>query len=115
MTPSEVALVLSKAASYDRRTLGEADVAAWYEAIDDLALDTALAAVARHYRQTTEWLMPADVRRHAADIRREQGRQLRRSPVLALPSRYETDEERNLRIKRGVAACRAALDRGDVA
>lgn len=115
MKPSEVAVVLTKAAAYDRRTIGEADVAAWHEAIGDLDLEPALAAVTRHYRDTAEWLMPADVRRHAAEIRREHDRLQRRSPALALPGRYETDQERDERIRRGVAACRAALRREDAA
>lgn len=63
MTPDETARVLAKCAAYDRRTTGRADVAAWHEALQDVDFEAALTAVAKHYRDTTEWIMPAHIRR----------------------------------------------------
>lgn len=63
MSPADAARVLAKAQAYDRRTVGQADVQAWYEALCDLDLNAVLAAVADHYRDSTDWLMPAHVRR----------------------------------------------------
>lgn len=71
MTPAETARVLAKAAAFDARTIGEADVLAWHEAIGDLAFADSLEAVTLHYRATGDRLMPADVRDHAKRIRME--------------------------------------------
>lgn len=106
MNPAEIAAVLTKAAAYDRRTIGRADVAAWHEALQDIDLQDALAAVTRHYRASTEWLMPGHIRDAVAELRRGR-RRLGHSDALALPSRFENDLERGDRIRRGVALCRA--------
>jgi hypothetical protein len=71
MDAREIARVLTKAAAFDLRTVGEGDILAWADAIGDLDLPDALAAVSRHYRTSTERLMPAHIRRHVDEIRRE--------------------------------------------
>lgn len=109
MTPAEVAKVLAKAAAFDQRTVGEADVMAWHEILNRLEFGDALEAVTRHYTETRERLMPADVIRHARAVRDERTRAERTAAPRALPSRYEDDEERNLRIKEGVSQCRDVL------
>lgn len=111
MTPAEVARLLSKASAFDQRTIGELDVAAWHEILVRVDLADALAAVTRHYTETRERLMPADVVRHARSIREDRrGKETDSHPeMLALPSRFETDEERNVRIKAGVSQCRDVL------
>lgn len=111
MELAEVALVLTKAAAYDRRTVGEADAKAWHEVLSDVELVDALAAVARYYRDETAWLMPAHLRRLARTCRDERHRlEGRRPEVLALPSRFEDDDDRALRVKRGMAGLRPILD-----
>jgi len=111
MELAEVALVLTKAAAYDRRTVGEADARAWHEVLGDVELVDALAAVARHYRDSTDWLMPAHLRRLAAQCRDARRRIEGAKPeVLALPSRYEDDEDRAVRVKRGMAGLRPVLE-----
>lgn len=62
MNLAEVAQVLAKAAAFDRRTVGEADVMAWWEAINDLDVADALVAVTRWYRDRPDWLMPSHLR-----------------------------------------------------
>jgi len=109
MTPEDVIDVLAKAAAFDQRTVGQADVLAWHEILQRLERDDALAAVTRHYAESRERLMPADVLRHARSVREDRRGREKAAEPLALPSRYETDEERNLRIKEGVAQCRDVL------
>jgi len=102
--------VLAKCAAYDGRTIGEADAMAWREVLHDIELIDALTAVTRHHRESTDWAMPAHVRRHALAIRDERRRRDRtRNEALALPSRFEADEQRDARIAARIAACRAAI------
>jgi hypothetical protein len=69
MNASEAALLLGVCAAYDRRTVGEVDAMAWAEALDDIELDDAKTAVVQHYRNTRDWIMPADVRKLVKAIR----------------------------------------------
>lgn len=140
MTPAQVAVILGLAALRDRRTVGDLEVQAWHQDIGDLDFDDAKEAVSRHYRLTTDWLMPAHIRTHVAELSRERRRNERlaarelaaqqslagqttdRRPeiaafaaelsaplALALPSRYEPDDERDRRVAEGVAAARKQL------
>lgn len=77
MNLAEAAAVLAKAAAFDRRTVGEADILAWHDALGDLAAGDCLTAVTEHYRESTDWLMPAHVRRIADDLDRARRRQAR--------------------------------------
>jgi hypothetical protein len=74
MTPGDTARVLGACALYDNRTVGVADAAAWHKVIGDLDAADAIEAVTRHYAESTERIMPAHVRRLAAEIRRERHR-----------------------------------------
>jgi len=59
LSKSQMALVLGKAAAFDQRTLGDADVEAWRECLGDaIDFDTAMERVTEHYRVSTERLMP---------------------------------------------------------
>lgn len=69
MTVEEVIDLLTTAAAYDRRTVGETDVIAWHRAVADLDVLDAQDAVVGHYSETTEWLMPAHVRKRVKAIR----------------------------------------------
>lgn len=68
MTPADTARVLAKAAAFDQRTVGAADVASWHEVLHDLDVADALAAVTTHFRETTDRLMPAHIRRIALSL-----------------------------------------------
>lgn len=63
MKKSEIALLLGACAARDSRTVGESDVEAWYEDLGDLEYAEALAAVSGHYRESTDRIMPAHIRR----------------------------------------------------
>lgn len=93
MTPSEAALLLGKLAATDGRTISEATARAWAETLPDVALDEALAAVPIHFRQTTDFAMPAHILRIVADMRREQRRAER--------ERQELEAEQQAAIGRG--------------
>lgn len=107
MTPHETARVLAKCSAFDQRTVGGADVAAWHEVIGKLDFADALEAVTRHYAETNHRAMPADIKRIGRMIRDERSR----SPheIRALPSPFESDEERDARLKRGLALCKDVL------
>lgn len=103
MTPAEVAMVLTKAAAIDQRTIGKADVMAWHEILERVELADALEAVKRHYAEARDRIMPADVRRIARVVSDERKRVEVRHEVLALPSRFEDDPERDERNREGRA------------
>jgi hypothetical protein len=71
MRRSEISLLLGVMAAYDRRTTGETDVAAWLDVIGDLDFADAVQAVKDHYRESSAWVMPADVRHRVKKIREE--------------------------------------------
>ncbi|WP_326797472.1 hypothetical protein OG946_20295 [Streptomyces sp. NBC_01808] len=72
MTPADAAELLTLAAAFDRRTVGEADARAWAAALHWMPLDQdARAAVARHYAESERWITPAHVRQQRARIRAE--------------------------------------------
>lgn len=108
MNKSEVVLLLTFAATYDHRKTGEADVEAWYLALDDLPFDDAKAAIVAHYREQTDRIMPAHVRKGVRAIRDER-RRLKPSEALQLPSRFEDDEDRTDRARRGSAQVQTVL------
>jgi hypothetical protein len=110
VTPEDVIDVLAKAAAFDQRTVGQADILAWHEIVHRLEREDALEAVTRHYAESRERLMPADVIRHARAAREDRRRrELSHSAVRALPSRFEADLERDVRVKEGVAHCRDVI------
>lgn len=74
MNPIDIANVLAKAAAFDQRTVGQADILAWHEALHDLDAADALAAVTRHYATSEQRIMPVHVRRIATDLARERHR-----------------------------------------
>ncbi|MEU5668974.1 hypothetical protein ABZ749_01125 [Micromonospora sp. NPDC047753] len=74
MNATDIANVLAKAAAFDQRTVGQADILAWHEALHDLEAVDALAAVTRHYASSEQRLMPVHVRRIALDLARERHR-----------------------------------------
>lgn len=79
MIKSEAAELLTRAAAFDNRTIGEADAAAWAAALDTLPLDNdTLTAVARYYSAPAapgetgrRWIEPHHVRTWRSKIREE--------------------------------------------
>jgi hypothetical protein len=74
MNRSEAALLLGMAASRDRRTIGDADVLAWAEDLDDIDFDDAKRALRKYFRESTDWLLPAHIRRIVSEFDRDRRR-----------------------------------------
>lgn len=72
MTPAEAVQILTMAAAFDRRTIGESDARAWAAALHDVPCDPdARAAVARHFAESTDWFTPAHLKSVRHRIRAE--------------------------------------------
>lgn len=108
MKKSEAALILAAAAARDLRTVGEADVLAWHEDLEDITYPEAREALKRYYRDNTDRIMPAHIRQLVRILRDEQ-RRVSGHEVRALPSRFEDDATRDSRLASGAERCRQAL------
>lgn len=63
MTRGDIGRLLAYMAAFDKRTIGDADVIAWHDAVGDLDFRPALEAVRRWYGiEGNRWIMPGDVR-----------------------------------------------------
>jgi hypothetical protein len=117
MNLEETARVLAKAQAFDRRTIGEADIRAWHEALSDVDYTDALQAVTAHYRDTTDWLMPAHIRALAARAVHERHRlereQLEAQQARELAAAAVRTEDRSDQVADLVAGLRAQLPEGD--
>ena len=69
--------MLAKAALLDRRTVGKAEIVAWQEILSDVDAADAFDAVAIHYSQTSDWLMPVHIRAIADRLDRDRRRAAR--------------------------------------
>lgn len=70
MTVEEVGKLLGFAALYDSRRVEVPDVMAWHRVVGDLPYADAEEAVAGHYRDSRERIMPADIRERVDAVRR---------------------------------------------
>jgi hypothetical protein len=118
MNLEETSAVLGKAAGFDNRTIGQANLLAWHEVLGDLDVRDCLNAIAQHHRESTEYLMPAHVRRIAEKLRTErrdresrdeQHRQLEAYAATAGPL-----TDRSKEIRAFVDQVRSALPDGDL-
>lgn len=118
MNLEETGALLAKAAGYDNRTIGQGNVLAWHEALGDLRIDDCLTAVAQHHRTSTEYLMPAHVRRLAEEVRRErQDRELeneRRLELAAYAEHAGPLTDRSQELQDFMHEARYALPDGDI-
>ncbi|MGW0485775.1 hypothetical protein [Nonomuraea sp. NPDC003214] len=71
MTPDQTGQVLAYVAAADRRTIGKADLLVWQDGVGDLPFADVMDAVRKHYRESTEFLMPAHVRRAVRKARED--------------------------------------------
>lgn len=117
MNLQETTRVLAKAQAFDRRTIGEADIRAWHEALEDVDAVDALNAVTAHYRATADWLMPAHIRTLAAQAARERHRlereQLEATQTRTLAAEAQHTEDRSEQVQDLVASLRQQLPDGD--
>lgn len=84
MNKSDTAAILAKISAYDRRTVGEADIEAWTEALDgQITVQDALTAIRDHFRVSSDWLMPNVVIERARKIRKLRVREIGQPDVPA--------------------------------
>lgn len=89
MTGDEVGKLLGLMALADNRKPPEDDegraamIAFWMSMVGDLNYADAAEAVQAHYRESRDWIMPADVRKRVRQIRTER---LARAPLPAPPA-----------------------------
>ena len=88
MNAAEAGKLLAFAALYDNRKASDPDVMAWFKAIGDLPYADAELAVAAHYGESTERIMPGHVRTRVKAMRADR---LARTPLPA-PSGDVADE-----------------------
>jgi len=69
LTPADAAELLALAATFDRRTVGVTDAAAWADALYDLEPADCADAVRLHYRESTAWIMPGHVRQRVSYLK----------------------------------------------
>lgn len=68
--PSVAAKLLARAAAIDNRTISESAARAWAESLaDHVTTEDGLAAIAAHYGDSRDWIMPADINRRVKAIR----------------------------------------------
>lgn len=118
MNLEEVGAVLAKAAAFDNRTIGDANLLAWHEVLGDLDVRDCLAAITRHHSESTEYLMPGHVRRLAEQIRKERrDRERSEQRRLALQARAAEGgslRDRSAEIQAFVSQIRGVLPEGDI-
>ena len=77
MNGDEIGKLLGLMALADNRKPPEDDegrkamISFWLSMVGDLAYPDAALAVQAHYRETREWIMPADIRSRVAELRQE--------------------------------------------
>lgn len=82
MNRQDVVKTLMLMAVYDRRDVDESTVGAWIPMLSDITFDEARDAVLDWYADSRDWMMPADLRRHVADTRKDIAEQQRRQHEL---------------------------------
>lgn len=107
MTPAEVRTVLTILHVAHDRTVPDGLVDVWSAALEDVPFDLARAAALDLIRTGVFLPKVAELRGAAKAIAAERRRGT--ADALAIPSRFEDDEERAERVRRGAALCRAVL------
>jgi hypothetical protein len=65
MEEREAFQLLTLASARDGRTVSQATARVWASDLERVSLEDAVAAAQLHYRESTDWLMPAHVIRNA--------------------------------------------------
>lgn len=63
MRLTETGALLALISAYDNRQFNEETTAAWYDLLSPYTLAEAKHAVKKHYSESRDWLMPADILR----------------------------------------------------
>lgn len=108
MTPADAAELLALAAAFDRRTVGRADATAWADALTGLDKADCAEAIRAHFRDCTDYLMPAHVRQGVKRIRADR---IRNAPSNLLEP-HDVNPENVLDYREAVRERRRAIADG---
>ncbi|MFI1194057.1 hypothetical protein ACH4T9_12480 [Micromonospora sp. NPDC020750] len=111
MTLDDMRRVMAAVAVFEYRfgTPNAAVLQAWHAAIGDLDAGDAVEAVRRYYAVQTDRIMPGHIRQGVNAIRAERRRN-QPAPARELPSRFEDDINRKVRMDAGAATLRQVLE-----
>ena len=90
MTPAEAQMLLGIAASFDNRKPSEEAALAWAAVLSDLEFVSCRDAIVRHYRESREWIMPADI---VSRVRQKVTERFRAFGTLIPPEEVRDDYE----------------------
>jgi len=104
LTPADASRLLALAASYDNRRPDDTGAAArsWAKALGGLRFEDCIEAIHLHYRDSTDFLMPAMIRRLATPLANERARlaaREQRAIAAAQPADPETARQSAARIR----------------
>lgn len=75
MSPAQAAALLGLCSACGDNRKPDEDVAkTWALLLDDLRFEDCQEAIVTHYRNSGDWIMPADIRKHVEAVRRERVR-----------------------------------------
>lgn len=90
MTPAEAQMLLGIAASFDNRKPNEEAAIAWATVLSDLEYTACRDAIVDHYRESREWIMPADI---VSRVRHKIAERFRAIGTLIPPEEVRDDYE----------------------
>jgi hypothetical protein len=90
MNYAETTQVLAAIQIYDARHVDEATVKAWHKMLHEFTLPDCLAAVEAHFRESTDYLLPAHIIRRVKSMRSRR-LALAEHPVLRYADEYDDD------------------------
>lgn len=93
MNYAETTQVLAAIQIYDARHVDEATIKAWHKMLHAFTLPDCLAAVEAHFRESTEYLLPAHIIRRVKQ-KRARRLELAENPVLNYHDEYDDDGNR---------------------
>lgn len=95
MNEIETGKLLTFISGLDNRKISKEVVLAWHQLLDDTHFDDAIEAAKQHYRESREWLMPADLVKGAQRVRyqNERWQTVMRWAADARLDAYQADEE----------------------
>lgn len=115
MNLEETDRLLTLIQNVDKRRIDDATVLVWHEILGELAFADCVVAVTTHFRESTDYLMPAHIVRGAREIDRKRIREERAR--LAIEQAPETDprplSDRSAEIREFVEGVRSILPDGN--
>lgn len=110
MTATEVGSLLGMCAVIDNRTVDEMTVGAWQTLLDGFGFDECREAVLAHYRDSTEWILPAHITQLAREARRQRA-ELERKQAEGRMLEGELSAEEKQKIQDSIAEFQKEFNR----